>query len=575
MEKRWVLKPNGATETASHLAENLKISPILLKMLTQRGINTYEEAKDFFRPSLDHLHDPFLMKDMDVAVGRIEEAIRQREKIMVYGDYDVDGTTAVSIVYTFLKTLHGDITYYIPDRYKEGYGISTAGIDFAKENGYSLIIALDCGIKSIDKVAYAKAMGVDFIICDHHRPGESLPDAFAVLDPKRADCNYPYKELSGCGVGFKLIQAIAQQNNIPFVQIEQYLDLVAVSIAADIVPITGENRILTYFGLQRLNRDPRPGIKAILELSGFKKELTVSDVVFSIAPRINAAGRIEQGTKAVELMISKNEDLASFLGDDINENNITRKGLDSQITEHALQLLEDDPDHLNRKSTVVYNSEWHKGVIGIVASRLTDKYYRPTIVLTKSNGHVSGSARSVKDFDVYNAIESCSDLLEQFGGHMYAAGLTMKEENVPAFIKRFEAVVAATIQDYMLTPEIEVDSMLQLSEITPRFHKILMQFAPFGPGNMTPLFRTDNVVDNGKGKVVGNNHLKITVSQEGMRQNVFDGIAFQLGHHHPMLELSEPFDIVYTIEENNFNGRTNLQLNIKDMKFSQDRVMAG
>ena len=575
MEKRWVLKPNGATETASHLAENLKISPILLKMLTQRGINTYEEAKDFFRPSLDHLHDPFLMKDMDVAVGRIEEAIRQREKIMVYGDYDVDGTTAVSIVYTFLKTLHGDITYYIPDRYKEGYGISTAGIDFAKENGYSLIIALDCGIKSIDKVAYAKAMGVDFIICDHHRPGESLPDAFAVLDPKRTDCNYPYKELSGCGVGFKLIQAIAQQNNIPFVQIEQYLDLVAVSIAADIVPITGENRILTYFGLQRLNRDPRPGIKAILELSGFKKELTVSDVVFSIAPRINAAGRIEQGTKAVELMISKNEDLASFLGDDINENNITRKGLDSQITEHALQLLEDDPDHLNRKSTVVYNSEWHKGVIGIVASRLTDKYYRPTIVLTKSNGHVSGSARSVKDFDVYNAIESCSDLLEQFGGHMYAAGLTMKEENVPAFIKRFEEVVAATIQDYMLTPEIEVDSMLQLSEITPRFHKILMQFAPFGPGNMTPLFRTDNVVDNGKGKVVGNNHLKITVSQEGMRQNVFDGIAFQLGHHHPMLELSEPFDIVYTIEENNFNGRTNLQLNIKDMKFSQDRVMAG
>ena len=575
MEKRWVIKPNGELETASLLAEHLKISPILLKLLVQRGINTYEEAKNFFRPSLDHLHDPFLMKDMDIAVGRIEEAIRQREKIMVYGDYDVDGTTAVTIVYTFLKTLHGDITYYIPDRYKEGYGISTAGIDFAKENGYSLIIALDCGIKSIDKIAYAKEQGVDFIICDHHRPGENLPDAFAVLDPKRTDCNYPYKELSGCGVGFKLIQAIAQQNNIPFVQIEQYLDLVAVSIAADIVPITGENRILTYFGLQRLNRDPRPGIKAILELSGFKKELTVSDVVFSIAPRINAAGRIEQGTKAVELMISKNEDLASFLGDDINESNITRKGLDAQITEHALRLLEDDADHLMRKSTVVYHPEWHKGVIGIVASRLTDKYYRPTIVLTKSNGHVSGSARSVKDFDVYNAIEGCSDLLEQFGGHMYAAGLTMKEENVPAFQKRFEKIVASTIQDYMLTPEIEVDSMLQLSEITPRFHKILMQFAPFGPGNMTPLFRTDNVVDNGKGKVVGNNHLKITVSQEGMRQNVFDGIAFQLGHHHPMLELSEPFDIVYTIEENNFNGRTNLQLNIKDMKFSQDRVMAG
>ena len=417
---------------------------------------------------------------------------------------------------------------------------------------------MDCGIKSIDKIAYAKEQGVDFIICDHHRPGENLPDAFAVLDPKRIDCNYPYKELSGCGVGFKLIQAIAQQNNIPFVQIEQYLDLVAVSIAADIVPITGENRILTYFGLQRLNRDPRPGIKAILELSGFKKELTVSDVVFSIAPRINAAGRIEQGTKAVELMISKNEDLASFLGDDINESNITRKGLDAQITEHALRLLEDDTDHVMRKSTVVYHPEWHKGVIGIVASRLTDKYYRPTIVLTKSNGHVSGSARSVKDFDVYNAIEGCSDLLEQFGGHMYAAGLTMKEENVPAFQKRFEKIVASTIQDYMLTPEIEVDSMLQLSDITPRFHKILMQFAPFGPGNMTPLFRTDNVIDNGKGRVVGNNHLKISVSQEGMNHNVFDGIAFQLGHHHPMIELSDPFDIVYSIEENNFNGRTNV-----------------
>ena len=574
MDKRWVLKPDGEAETVGFLSTQLKINPILINLLVQRGITTYDEARNFFRPSLDHLHDPFLMKDMDVAVERIEEAIRQREKIIVYGDYDVDGTTAVSIVYTFLKTLHGEVGYYIPDRYKEGYGISKQGIDFAKENNYSLIIALDCGIKSVEKIAYAKELGIDFIICDHHRPGDELPHAAAVLDPKRNDCPYPFKELSGCGVGFKLIQAIAQQNNIPFNQIEQYLDLVAVSIAADIVPITGENRILAFFGLQRLNREPRPGIKAILELSGFKKELTISDVVFSIAPRINAAGRIEHGTKAVELLISKNEDLASFLGDDINENNITRKGLDSQITEHALQIVELDPDFLTRKSTVVYHPEWHKGVIGIVASRLTDKYYRPTIVLTKSNGYVSGSARSIKDFDVYNAIEGCSDLLEQFGGHMYAAGLTMKEENVQAFRERFEEIVSSTIKDYMLTREIEVDAMLNLKDITPRFYKILMQFSPFGPGNMAPVFRTDGVIDNGKGRVVGNNHLKLTISQEGMKQNVFDGIAFQLGHHQPMIELSEPFDIVYHIEENNFNGRTSLQLNIKDLKFSQDKVMA-
>ncbi len=572
MEKRWVLKPETDPDVVQRLAGELNISRMLANLLVQRGINTFEEARKFFRPSLDDLHDPFVMRDMDKAIDRINEAFQNKEHILVYGDYDVDGTTAVSLVYTFLKSIFGQIGYYIPDRYKEGYGISLAGIDWAKENNYSLIIALDCGIKSIDKVAYAKEKGIDFIICDHHRPGSELPDAVAVLDPKRNDCPYPYKELSGCGIGFKLVQAFAQLNGIPFTQLDQYLDLVAISIAADIVPITGENRVLTYYGLQRLNRDPRPGVKAILELGGIRKELTVNDVVFAIAPRINAAGRIEHGNKAVELLISKNEDLAGFLGDDINEHNTTRKELDQLITDQALQQIERDPKFKNRKSTVVYNPEWHKGVIGIVASRLTDKYYRPTIVLTRSNGHVSGSARSVKDFDVYNAIESCSDLLEQFGGHMYAAGLTMKEENVPAFIERFEAIVADTIEEKMLTREIEVDAELSLADITPQFFRILKQFAPFGPGNLSPIFMTKGVKDNGRGRVVGNNHLKLTLTHNTINPGVFDGIAFQLGHHHTMVGQNLPFDVVYHVEENTFNNRTTLQLNIKDLKFANSEV---
>lgn len=574
MEKRWAVKPQGDAELVNRLASELRINKFLVNMLVQRGITSYEEARRFFRPSLDNLHDPFLMKDMDKAVERISTAFANKEHILVYGDYDVDGTTAVSLVYTFLKGLSGNIGYYIPDRYKEGYGISRQGIDWAKENGYTLIIALDCGIKSNDKVDYARNLGVDFIICDHHRPGNELPDAVAVLDPKRNDCPYPYKELSGCGIGFKLVQAFAQINHVPFNQLEQYLDLVAISIAADIVPITGENRILAHFGLARLNKEPRPGVKAILELSGMKKELTVNDVVFTIAPRINAAGRIEHGVKAVELLIQKKEDLANFLGDDINEQNITRKNLDQLITDQAIQQLENDPSHLKRKSTVVYNPEWHKGVIGIVASRLTDRYYRPTIVLTKSNGMVSGSARSVKDFDVYNAIESCSDLLEQFGGHMYAAGLTMKEENVEAFRRRFEKIVNETITDRMLVREIEIDEELSLKDITPSFFRILKQFAPFGPGNMSPIFLTRGVRDNGRGRVVGNNHLKLSLTQEDFQHNMFDGIAFQLGHHHPQVEQSQSFDIVYHIEENTFNGRTTLQLNIKDLKFSKEHALA-
>jgi len=569
--------PSGNSETIQKLAGELNIHPVLAQLLVQRGVNTFDEAKHFFRPSLNDLHDPFLMKDMDKAVERISNAILNKEKILVYGDYDVDGTTAVSLVYTFLHNQYVNVEYYIPDRYKEGYGISLQGIDYAKENGCNLIIALDCGIKSIDKIEYANKLGVDFIICDHHRPGNELPDAVAVLDPKRADCEYPYKELSGCGVGFKLIQAIAQQKGIQFDDLTQYLDLVAVSIAADIVPITGENRILAYYGLKLLNENPRPGFKAILELSNFKKdEITVNDVVFLIAPRINAAGRIESGKSAVELLVSKNDNVAGLLGDGINEHNLKRKDLDASITEHALQLIEENEEHKYRKSTVLYNSAWHKGVIGIVASRLTEKYYRPTIVLTKSNDEnnmVSGSARSVKDFDVYNAIESCSDLLEQFGGHMYAAGLTMKEENVEAFASRFEEIVRSTIEDRMLTREIEVDAELHLNDISPSFYRILKQFAPFGPGNMAPIFRTNGVRDNGKGRVVGNNHLKLNLTQEDQRASFFDGIAFQLGHHHPKVEQQETFDVVYHIEENTFNGRTSLQLNIKDLKFAHQSVL--
>lgn len=573
MEKRWVLKPQGNEEVVNRLAGELRISKFLVNLLVQRGINNYDEARKFFRPSLDDLHDPFLMRDMDKAIERIGEALARKEHILVYGDYDVDGTTAVSLVYTFLKTYSGNIGYYIPDRYKEGYGISRQGIEWAKENGYSLIIALDCGIKSTDKVEFATSLGIDFIICDHHRPGAEIPKAVAVLDPKRNDCEYPYKELSGCGIGFKLIQAFAQANHVPFVHLEQFLDLVAISIAADIVPITGENRILAYYGLQRINKEPRPGIKAILELGGIKKELVINDIVFTIAPRINAAGRIEHGVKAVELLIQKQEDLAGFLGDDINEQNTTRKTLDSLITDQALQQIESDASFQHRKSTVVYNPEWHKGVIGIVASRLTDKYYRPTIVLTRSNGYVSGSARSVKDFDVYNAIERCSDLLEQFGGHMYAAGLTMKEENVETFRERFEEVVSATIEERMLTREIEIDAELSLKDITPSFYRILKQFSPFGPGNMAPIFVSTGVRDNGRGRVVGNNHLKLSLRQEDVNPTLFDGIAFQLGHHHPMVEQQQTFDVVYHVEENTFNGRTTLQLNIKDLKFSSEHVL--
>lgn len=579
-EKRWALKPDGKPELVNALASQLNISKTLANLLVRRGITTFDQARLFFRPSVTDLHDPFLMTDMDKAVVRLEEALSRNEKILVYGDYDVDGTTAVALVYSFIKSFYDNVDFYLPDRYKEGYGVSTAGIEFAALNDFKLIIALDCGIKSIDKVHSAKLLGIDFIICDHHRPGEALPEAVAVLDPKRSDDNYPFDELSGCGIGFKFISAYAQKHNIPFKEIEQYLDLVAISTAADIVPLVGENRVLVHYGLKQLNYKPRFGIKAILEMEKVPVfvdvqednrrvphyNLTVNDLVFIIGPRINAAGRIHDARHAVELLISDNSAIANSNSLRIKEHNEERKNLDVKITQEAFALIQSDPEFSRRRSTVLFNAEWHKGVIGIVASRLTEKYYRPTIILTESNGMATGSARSVKDFDIYNAIESCSDLLEQFGGHMYAAGLTMKIENIEKFKERFEEIVASTIEEHMLTQEIEIDSMLKLSEITPSFFNILKQFAPFGPGNMNPVFRSDNVRDTGLSRVVGNNHLKLNLAEDENTRFGMDGIAFQMGQHFSFISRKIPFDVVYSLDENTFNNKTSIQMNVKDIK---------
>ena len=565
-EKRWALKEQGDPALLADLSKQLNISTTMTNLLVQRDIKTFEGAKKFFRPSISDLHDPFLMKDLDKAVARIELAVKNKENILVYGDYDVDGTTAVTLVFSFIKSFYDNVDYYLPDRYKEGYGISIAGIDFAHDNNFSLIIALDCGIKANDKIDYAKKHGIDFIICDHHRPGEFLPEAVAVLDPKRADCKYPFDELSGCGIGFKLIQGYANKHHIPFEQLEQYLDLVAISTAADIVPIVGENRVLVYFGLHWLNKNPRPGIKAILELAQVKRELNVSDVVFIIGPRINAAGRIQDARQAVDLLISANRSDALFEGGKINESNVERRTLDLSITEHALLLVQEDPLFSRKKSTVLFHPSWHKGVIGIVASRLTEKYYRPTIILTESNGVATGSARSIKDFDIYNALESCSDLLEQFGGHMYAAGLTMKLENIEKFSERFEEIVNSTIDERLLIQEVEIDADLSFKDITPSFFKVLKQFAPFGPGNMNPVFRTENVRDTGMSRVVGSNHLKLNLAEDETTRFGMDAIAFQLGQFYPMVSRKIPFDICYTLEENMWNGKTSIQLNVKDIQ---------
>jgi single-stranded-DNA-specific exonuclease len=574
MEKRWVENRMTDEKVISQLADQLNITSIIAELLINRGITNYAEAEQFFRPRIEHLHDPFLMKDMEKAILRIQEAITKNENILIYGDYDVDGTTSVSLVYSFFKKRYSKIAFYIPDRYKEGYGISYAGIDYAAEHNFSLIIALDCGIKSIDHVRYANERSIDFIICDHHLPADHIPDAIAVLDPKRIDCTYPYKELSGCGIGFKLIEAYCIYNDIPFTEIIEYLDLVAVSIASDIVPVTGENRVLSYFGLQQLNSNPRPGLKALINLCNLK-DITLNEIVFYLGPRINAAGRIDHAQHAVSLLIAESEEEAFKLCEVVDIKNNERKEFDQSITLEAIALIEENENAKNRKSTVLYNAEWHKGVIGIVASRLIDKYYRPTIILTESNGHAAGSARSVSGFDIYEAISACSDLLDQYGGHKYAAGLTMQIENIPAFIERFEEIVSNTISDNSLQQEIEIESEINLSDFDSKFYRILKQFAPFGPGNMRPIFLSKQVRLATEPKLIGKNnanHLKFTVVQNGSFS--FDCVAFGLGHYKEYLDQAESFDICYTIEENTWRDKTTIQLNIKDIRINQSYVGA-
>ncbi len=570
MEKNWIIKKPAGDAEIDSLSLEIKLEKSLAKLLIQRGLITYDQVQAFFQPELIHLHDPFLMKDMDIAIERIGSAINKGEKILVYGDYDVDGTTSVALIYTFFRKNYPNLDFYIPDRYQEGYGISRAGIEYARDKGFRLIIALDCGIKANEKVKYAREQGIEFIICDHHNPGEQIPGAVAVLDPKREDCPYPYKELSGCGVGFKLIQAYAIRNNIPFEELIPYLDLVAVSIASDIVPITGENRVMAYYGLKQLNDNPRTGLKAIIDVAGIaEKKINIEDVVYKIGPRINAAGRIESGKSAVNLLISDNLTEARIMGKKVDKYNATRRNIDNSITQEALMMIGQNLMLLNSKATVLYNPKWHKGVIGIVASRLIDYYYRPTVILTESNGFATGSARSVFGYDLYQAIDACSDLLENFGGHKYAAGLTMKLENISKFRKRFEKFVAETITTDQKIPVIEIDTEINLSDITPEFYSMLKQFEPFGPENMAPVFLTENVVDNGTGKPVGTNgdHLKLNLIQEADPYKVYPAIAFQQGFRFPKIKNGNAFDICYSIEENEFMGKVSLQLNIKDIKF--------
>jgi single-stranded-DNA-specific exonuclease len=560
---RWTLKTAPNKKKVNQLSNDLSIDPILASLLVQRNIDSFKKAKEFFRPSLEDLHDPFLLKDMDKAVSRIEKAIIDNENILIYGDYDVDGTTSVSLVSSYLKTITNHIATYIPDRYDEGYGISYQGIDFASDNNFSLIIALDCGIKAIEKVNYATQKNVDFIICDHHKPGDEIPKALAVLNPKRVDCTYPYKELCGCGVGFKLVHALASRRGQTIEDIQQYLDLVATAIAADIVPITGENRILTYYGLEVINSNPRNGIKAIIHQIN-KKKLTITDVVFIIAPRINAAGRIKHGNYAVELLTEMNYEAALDFAASIEKFNLERKELDKKITYEALQQIE-SANEKEKFSTVVYSENWHKGVIGIVASRLIESFYRPTLVFTKSGNKLAASARSVKGFDVYEALNECSEFIEQFGGHKYAAGLTLDPKNYSAFKNKFEEVVKATIDKKLLIPEITIDLELELSEITPKFFRILQQMGPFGPQNMKPVFKTTSVRDNGYGKTVGadKSHLKLNIIY-GADQKTYNAIGFGLGNK--IKSIKGDFDIAYSLDENEWKGNTSIQLILKDLK---------
>ena len=574
MDKKWIIKEKGDTVVVKQLADALKVSESLANLMVQRYITSPQEAVAFFKPSLDYLHDPFMMKDMNIAVDRISSAITKNEKILVYGDYDVDGTTAVALMYSFLRKQYSNVLYYIPDRYKEGYGVSFQGIDFASENNCKVVITLDCGIKAVEKVKYAKSKGLDLIICDHHYPGDEIPLALAVLDPKQPMCSYPYKELSGCGVGFKLVQAFARVHGIPFSEIAHYLDLVAVSIASDIVPITGENRVMAYYGLKQLNESPRTGLKEIIKESEVHKELSVEDVVFKIGPRINAAGRMETGGKAVELLISEDTRQAAEFSREISSFNNERRSVDRSITTEAMRMISDDPRNVNARTTVLYNPSWRKGVIGIVASRLIETWYRPTVILTESNGFATGSARSVQGYDLYQAIEACSDLLESFGGHMFAAGLTLKKENIQLFKERFEEYVNNTISEDQLVPRIFIDEELQFSEIDEEFYRVINQFQPFGPDNMSPIFVSRNIFDSGSGRMVGSSgeHLKLDLCQESTGTKTLPAIAFGQANHFEYIKSQRPFDICYSVEINEFRGTRNLQLNIRDIKPSGSEI---
>lgn len=606
-EKRWIIKQDYDIEVVEKLAESLGVDKIIATLLVERGVTTFEEAKHFFRPSLDQLHDPFLMKDMDRAIARINDAIRKKERMLIYGDYDVDGTSAVALVYSYFHTLHYNIDFYIPDRDTEGYGISFQGIDYAHRTGVKLIIALDCGIKAVEQADYANSFGIDIIVGDHHLPGEVLPKCCAVLDPKRSDCPYPYKELSGCGIGFKIVEAYMEQKigvrlcdsssdltpvqkkNMEMLKLKllRYLDLVAVSIASDIVPIMGENRVLAAYGLKVINTRPRPGLEAILTYghieprskedrmdnpekdSYFEKDLNISDLVFLVGPRINAAGRIHSAFDSVRLLLAENMSIASKLAEEINNYNKERKGLDTLATEEAKKRLESDPNLSKRHSIVLFGEDWHRGVVGIVASRLVEAYYRPTIVFTRSTDDLFvGSARSIKEFDVHAALEECSDLLEHFGGHKSAAGVSLKPENFERFVERFEEVVSRTIPPEATVPEIEIDAVISFSEhITPKFLRILKQFSPFGPENNMPVFCTRDLVDTGSPRVVGSNHLKFSAIQLTSRSRAYPAIGFQLGDNYERVKQGQSFSLCYLLEENYWNGKTEIQLNVKDIKF--------
>ena len=567
-ERKWILQTPADPEIAGRLAAELGVDKVLAQLLVKRGVTTFEQARSFFRPSLDDLHDPFLMKDMDSAVERLRKAITAEEKILVYGDYDVDGTTAVALVYSFLRRYSSNVDFYIPDRYDEGYGVSLKGIDWASDNKFGLIITLDCGIKAASKVRYAADKGIDMIICDHHLPEEEIPPAVAVLDPKREDCNYPFDDLSGCGVGFKLVQAYSQRYGIPFETLIPLLDLLVVSISSDLVTMVGENRVLAHFGLKQLNENPRKGLLAMINLSKLEPgHITIDDIVFKIGPRINAAGRMETGRLAVELLTAADDRTANFIGNKVNDNNTERKNIDREITGEAIEMVSSGKALASSNATIVYNPIWNKGVVGIVASRLVEAYYKPTVVLTKSNGFVTGSARSVAGFDLYEAIENCADLLENFGGHVYAAGLTLKEENLAEFSRRLDDFIGKKITKEMLTPVTNIDCELDFSQITPKFFRILKQFQPFGPGNGNPVFMTENVYDDGNGRKVGAGgvHIKLDLIQESQPYRQIPAIGFNMADLYDYIKAGNPMDVCYSIVENYYRGNSTIQLRLKDI----------